>query len=52
VHRDIYFVVPTNAIQSITQLYYNCGAYKVYVITRDALEPVLLCLLKIQGNLS
>jgi hypothetical protein len=48
VHRDVYFVVPTNAIHAITQLTYNCGEYTVYVITRDALEPVILSLLKIQ----
>jgi hypothetical protein len=48
VQKDIYFVVPTNAISVIKELTYNCGEYTVYVITRDSLEPIMLSLLKIQ----
>ncbi|MEO5777407.1 MAG: hypothetical protein ABIQ27_10905 [Flavobacterium sp.] len=48
VKKDIFLVVPTNTIQAITQLSFNMGDYNVYVITKDALEPIILSLKKIE----
>ncbi len=48
VKKSIYLVVPTNTIESIRQLTYRLGDYDVFVITKDALEPVILSLKKIE----
>jgi hypothetical protein len=48
VKKDIFLVVPSNTIHTIKQLAYNMGDYNVYVITKDALEPVILSLKKIE----
>jgi len=48
VKKDIFLVIPTNTIHTITQLTYNMGDYNVYVITKDALEPIILSLKKIE----
>ncbi len=48
VKKDIFLVVPTNTIHSIGQLTYNMGDYNVYVITKDALEPIILSLKRIE----
>ena len=48
VKKDIFLVVPANAIHTITQLSYNMGDYNVYVITKDAVEPILLSLKRIE----
>ena len=49
VHKDIFLVVPTNTIDKISQIYYNLAAYSVFVITIDALEPIILSLKKIEA---
>lgn len=48
VRRDIYLVVPTNAVDVLDQLSFDMGNYRVYVITLDALEPVILTLKQIE----
>jgi len=48
VKKDIFLVVPTNTIEAIGQLTYRMGDYDVYVITIDALEPIILSLKKIE----
>ncbi len=48
VKKSMFLVVPTNTIESIRQLTYRLGDYDVFVITKDALEPVILSLKKIE----
>jgi hypothetical protein len=48
VKKSIFLVVPTNTIDRIKQLTYRLGDYDVFVITKDALEPVILSLKKIE----
>lgn len=48
VRKDIYLVVPSNTVEVIKQFSFNMGSYNAYVITLDALEPVLLSLKKIE----
>ena len=48
VRKEIFLVVPSNTIGHISQLTYNLGDYKVYVITIDSLEPIILSLKKIE----
>ncbi|MEP7252065.1 MAG: hypothetical protein ABI683_06785 [Ginsengibacter sp.] len=48
VKKDIFLVVPTNTIHTISQLIYNMGDYNVYVITKDAMEPIILSLKRIE----
>lgn len=48
VRKDIYLVVPSNTVEVIKQFSFNMGSYNAYIITADALEPVLLSLKKIE----
>lgn len=48
VKKDIFLVIPTNCLHTITQLTYNMGDYNVYVISKDSLEPIILSLKKIE----
>ncbi len=48
VKKSVFLVVPTNTIDKIKQLTYRLGDYDVFVITKDALEPVILSLKKIE----
>lgn len=48
VKKDIYLVVPANTVEVIDQFAYNMADYNVYVVTIDALEPIILCLKKIE----
>jgi len=48
VKKEIFLVVPTNTIDSIKKLVHNMGDYNVYVITKDALQPIILSLKKIE----
>ncbi len=48
VKKDIYLVVPSNTVEVIDQFAYNMADYNVYVVTLDALEPIILCLKKIE----
>ncbi|NDC25914.1 MAG: hypothetical protein EB078_12625, partial [Proteobacteria bacterium] len=48
VKKDVFLVVPTNAIHVIGEKYMVYGDYRVHVITEDALEPILIGLKKIE----
>ena len=48
VKRDIFLVVPSNTVNAIEQFSFNMGDYNVYVVTVDALEPIILALRKIE----
>jgi hypothetical protein len=48
VRKDIYLVVPSNTIDVLKKLSFHQGNFNVFVITIDALEPVILSLKKIE----
>jgi hypothetical protein len=48
VKKDIFLVVPTNSINSIETTFYDKSDYRVFIITLDALEPIILSLKKIE----
>ncbi|HRK62200.1 MAG TPA: hypothetical protein PLY88_06620 [Candidatus Omnitrophota bacterium] len=48
VRKDIFLVIPSNAVGVIQGFTHNMGDYNVYVVTLDVLEPLLLCLKKIE----
>ncbi len=48
VKKEIFLVIPSNTISTISQLTYNMGDYNVYIITVDSLEPIILSLRKIE----
>lgn len=48
VKRDIYFVIPTNSLEVIENNTIDLADYRVYIISLDALEPIILSLKKIE----
>ena len=48
VKKDLFLVIPANTLHIIKQFTYNMGNYNVYVITKDAIEPIIISLKKIQ----
>jgi len=48
VKKDLFLVIPSNTLHVINQFTYNIGDYNVYVITKDALEPIIISLKRIQ----
>ncbi len=48
VRREVFLVVPTNTLEVVEQFEYKLPDYTVYVISIDALEPVILSLRKIE----
>lgn len=48
VRREVFLVVPTNALELLGQYEYKLADYRVYVISIDSLEPVILALRKIE----
>jgi hypothetical protein len=48
VRREIFLVVPTNTLGTLEQFEYRLGDYTAYVISIEALEPVILALRKIE----
>ena len=48
VKKDLFLVIPSNTLQIINQFSYNMGEYNVYIVTKDALEPIILSLKKIE----
>lgn len=49
VKKDIFFVVPSNTIEHLTQFVYPHAEHDVYIISVDSLEPVMLSLQKIEA---
>jgi DNA repair exonuclease SbcCD ATPase subunit len=48
VRKDLFLVIPSNTVESIRQYSYRLADYNVYVVTLDALEPVILTLKRIE----
>jgi hypothetical protein len=48
VKKWIFFVVPASTLEVIKSFVYHLGDYQVFVVTIDALEPVLLSLKKVE----
>jgi hypothetical protein len=48
VKTDIFFVVPSNTLETLKQNTFALGDYNVYVVSADSLEPLILCLKKIE----
>lgn len=48
VKKDIFFVVPSNTLEYLKTFVYRYGDHNVYIISIDALEPVILSLKKIE----
>jgi hypothetical protein len=48
VRSDIFFVVPTNTLEALQVFVYRHGGHDVYILSLDALEPVILSLKKIE----
>jgi hypothetical protein len=48
VRKEIFLVVPTNTLDILEQFEYRLSDYTVYVISIDALEPIVLSLRKIE----
>lgn len=48
VKKDIFFVIPSNTLEVIKQTVFSLGDYDVYIVSIDVLEPLLLCLQKIE----
>jgi hypothetical protein len=48
VKRDIFFIVPSSTLDIIKQTVFCHGDFDVYVVSIDVLEPILLCLQKIE----
>lgn len=49
VKSDIFFVVPSNTLEVIKQNSFHLSDFNVYIISADCLEPVILCLKKIEA---
>ena len=48
VKSDIFFVVPTNTLERLSQFVFNLADYNVFIISVDALEQIILSLKKIE----
>jgi len=48
VKKWIFFVVPLNTLQVVKTFVYHLADYQVFIVTVDALEPILLSLKKIE----
>ena len=48
VRSDIFMVIPSNTVDVVKQYSYKMADYNVYIVTIDALEPIILSLKKIE----
>ncbi|MBS1671345.1 MAG: hypothetical protein JST94_07825 [Bacteroidetes bacterium] len=48
VKLDIFFVIPTNTLEKLSQFVFNLADYNVFVISVDSLEQIILSLKKIE----
>jgi len=48
VKKDIFLVIPSNTVDTLDKFSFNMADYNVYVVTLDALEPIILSLQKIE----
>lgn len=49
IRKDIFFVIPLNTVDVIDKYCYDLADYRVYVVTLNALEPLILTLKKIES---
>ncbi|MFH1188894.1 MAG: hypothetical protein V1652_03560 [bacterium] len=49
VKKDIFLVIPSNTVNVIEQFSFNMADYNAFVITLDAIEPIILSLKKLEG---
>lgn len=49
VRKEIFLVVPVNTLEVLKQYEYQLSDYNVYIISVDALEPIILALQKIEA---
>jgi len=49
VRKEIFLVVPVNTLEVLKQFEYQLSDYNVYIISVDALEPVIIALQKIEA---
>jgi hypothetical protein len=47
VNKSLFLVIPTNTIDIIENYYYPVGEYRVFIVSVDTLEPIILSLKKI-----
>jgi hypothetical protein len=48
VKREVFLVVPSNALERLDQFEYRLADYSVYIISLDSLEPIILALKRIE----
>lgn len=48
VKKEMFLVIPSNTVHVIEEFSFNMADYNVYVVTVDALEPIILALRKIE----
>lgn len=48
VRREIFFVIPSNTLEGLKHFVYSMADFTVYLISLDALEPVMLSLKRIE----
>lgn len=49
VRKEIFLVVPVNTLEVLKQFEYQLSDYNVYIISVDALEPIIIALQKIEA---
>jgi hypothetical protein len=48
VRKELFLVVPSNTVENIVPLSHELGSYRVYVVSLDALEPIIMTLKRIE----
>ena len=48
VKKDLFLVVPSNTVEVLNEFSHKLADYNVFVVTADALEPIILCLKKVE----
>ena len=48
VRKELFLVVPTNALEVLEQFEYKLADYTVYIVSLDSLEPIIITLKKIE----
>lgn len=48
IKKEIYLVIPSNTVEVIEQTAFNMADYNVFIVTLDALEPLILALKKLE----
>jgi hypothetical protein len=48
VKNEVFLVVPANTVEYLNEFYYDMAEWKVYVVTHDCLEPIIIALRKIE----